>query len=197
MSVFSEAPPFCEDKRFRLKRIDALSPISVIQFLGQASNFMSFMNSGSKGNLSAEQLLAYSQEQRLNNQLVLYLAYNAQTHEPVGAILINRAKQKPDQMNLAYYTVPEQRGCGIAPQMVESLLSILFEKTSLESVYCAIWGNNKASLRTLEKAGFQYIGYLPSYIDLPPVLDHQFLMTRGEFVSPKRRPTQVHLASEN
>jgi hypothetical protein len=48
----------------------------------------------------------------------------------------------------------------------------------------------------LEKAGFEYLGYLPSYIDPPPVVDHQFKMTGDRFFSTARRPVKVELAAE-
>ena len=62
-----------------------------------------------------------------------------------------------DTVIYACFVLPEFRGRGIYPRMLQSLITSLLAE-GLESVYidCKIW--NQPSIRGIEKAGFEYIG---------------------------------------
>jgi len=55
------------------------------------------------------------------------------------------------------YTVPEYRGLGIAPKVMEKAFSYLYER-GIRKVYVCIRHNNFPSLRAAQKEGFRKIG---------------------------------------
>ncbi|MEM9052057.1 MAG: GNAT family protein [Bacteroidota bacterium] len=53
---------------------------------------------------------------------------------------------------------PENRGAGLASEVMEVLLPYCFKTLSLHQVYCSIFSDNPESLRLFEKFGFQKVG---------------------------------------
>ncbi len=197
MNSLLDMPGSFSTKSFECHRIDGLPPDDLDSFLQQAENFMAFINSGYDGlDFNTEEMKRHCGHRAEADQSLVYAVYDRTTREAIGSIIYNRPGEKPEYCNLAYYIMPGKRGQGLAPKISEQAMDAFFQHTAFDEIYCAIWGNNKASLRVLEKLGFEYLGYRPSYIDPPPVIDHQFKMTRAQFSHPERQDVRIVLDDE-
>jgi ribosomal-protein-alanine N-acetyltransferase len=56
---------------------------------------------------------------------------------------------------LGYWLAEKYWGKGIMPQAIKKIVNLAFEKFDISRIYAAPFGNNTASRRVLEKAGFK------------------------------------------
>jgi ribosomal-protein-alanine N-acetyltransferase len=61
-----------------------------------------------------------------------------------------------DEVELAYALMTEYWGQGLATEMVEAILAVVFEKLDITNLVCFALTTNRASQRVMEKAGFEY-----------------------------------------
>lgn len=65
------------------------------------------------------------------------------------------------------YTVPEYRGLGIAPRVIDSICQYLFLKGK-KKIYLTILTGNRNSINSARKAGFQEFGAV-TYVKILPL----------------------------
>lgn len=191
-------PEIFEGKDYVFDRIDRLNPKGISDFLEVAPDFKQFLTyeQGSTLLESAENLRNHAARGVAAGLSSAYFASDKVGCHLIGSVVFNHPQIRPELINFAYYVMPSMRGRGLASYMAHDALQCFFAKSGCTQVHCAIWGDNKASLRTLEKLGFSYDGYKKSYIDPPPVMDHQFSLTARSLSPADRRPGEIRLDPE-
>jgi ribosomal-protein-alanine N-acetyltransferase len=93
----------------------------------------------------------------------------ARSDGPVGLITLWRydSSQAEDECDLGFLIDRRWRGRGIATDAGELSLKLAFQELGLAVVRAAAKPSNPASLRVLEKLGFEYRCVLPRYVGLP------------------------------
>lgn len=78
----------------------------------------------------------------------------------VGSVLLAEIDQQADTAEIGYTIRRDERGEGYATDAVELCLDHAFEDRGLHKVWAQVVGENAASERVLEKAGFEREGVL-------------------------------------
>ncbi len=196
MSFFGDFPPCFSENGYHFIRMDKVDKETFDTTLIANDGFIDFIGLADytediEGDAISDRFSFLLSE----DKSVTYLVQDADD-QCAGCLTLNRHNIYPEKVNFAYYTFPDQRGKGVVVRMANAFLGYVFQQNLIDKVFCAIWESNFASLRSLEKLGFIYMGLKPSYIDPPPVVDHQFLMSRERFFSPERKETKFTLARE-
>ena len=76
--------------------------------------------------------------------------------EVVGGIGFRDIKNQ--RAEIGYWLAKKNWGRGIMTQAVKLVCKFGFQKLGLRRIYAAVFANNKASARVLEKSGFKYDG---------------------------------------
>ena len=77
----------------------------------------------------------------------------------IGSIEANFAyRLAPGQVNVSYGVFPGWRGKGVAQRALDLMSSYLRSSTELRQMVVRIARENAASLRVVEKSGFQFLG---------------------------------------
>ena len=85
--------------------------------------------------------------------------FHCSTNRLIGSIEVNLAYQSiPGQVNISYGVFLNWRGKGVAQRALELVGSYLKRSTELRQMVVRIAPENAASLRVVEKAGFQRLG---------------------------------------
>ena len=69
-------------------------------------------------------------------------------------------QREEDHANLAYWIIPDERGNGYATEAADLCLKHAFDDRRLHRVVARVFENNDASIRVLEKLGFEREGFL-------------------------------------
>jgi RimJ/RimL family protein N-acetyltransferase len=80
--------------------------------------------------------------------------------EPVGLVFLFDIEMERDHAELAYWIVSDEQGAGYATEAAELALSVAFEDLGLHKVLARVFEGNDASMRVLEKLGFEREGRL-------------------------------------
>ncbi len=80
--------------------------------------------------------------------------------EPLGLVFLFDIEMERDHAELAYWIVPEEHGAGYASEAADRCLSVAFEDLGLHKVIARVFEGNDASMRVLEKQGFEREGRL-------------------------------------
>jgi ribosomal-protein-alanine N-acetyltransferase len=83
---------------------------------------------------------------------------------------------------IGYYLAEDYWGQGIMAEAVSRMVRLAFERFDIARISAEVYGENKASMRVLEKAGFTFEGILrQSYYRDGKILDgHVWAILRGE-----------------
>ncbi len=81
-----------------------------------------------------------------------------------GIILSNVLRGAFQNATLGYYVAEQHNGKGVATEAVRQVVRFAFEERSLHRVEAGVMDHNPRSMRVLEKAGFERIGYAPRYL---------------------------------
>jgi len=85
--------------------------------------------------------------------------FDSGTGQLIGSIEANLAyRSVPGQLNVSYGVFPGWRGKGVAQRALDLMSSHLGNSTELSQMVVRIACENAASLRVIEKAGFQFLG---------------------------------------
>jgi RimJ/RimL family protein N-acetyltransferase len=83
----------------------------------------------------------------------------------IGDLGVHFKKDKPSECELGYTLIPEYRGKGYASEALSAVISFLFSSHSVERITCSVDPHNVASIRLLEKLGFNLEAVYPkSYL---------------------------------
>jgi len=80
--------------------------------------------------------------------------------QPVGLVFLFDIQMERDHGELAYWMVPDEHGAGYATDAADLALSVTFEDLGLHKVIARVFEGNDASMRVLEKLGFEREGRL-------------------------------------
>lgn len=87
----------------------------------------------------------------------LFLVRDQKKTSPVGCICLLRAKET-DAMEVGYWVTETWQGKGCATEMLQAMIEVAFEEFGTTKLIATAAKGNPASLRVLEKQGFQIIG---------------------------------------
>lgn len=87
----------------------------------------------------------------------LFLVRNRRNASPVGCICLLSAKER-DAMEVGYWVTETWQGKGCATEMLRAMIEIAFEELGVTKLIATAAIGNPASLRVLEKQGFQING---------------------------------------
>lgn len=77
--------------------------------------------------------------------------------EVVGAVGAHHI-MNGHKAEMGYWLAEQHWGNGIMPEAVKKFTSHIFSKFKLRRIYAQVYPSNKASMRVLEKVGFQFEG---------------------------------------
>lgn len=80
--------------------------------------------------------------------------------DPVGLVFLFDVHVERDHAELGYWIVPEEQGEGYATEAADLCVRHAFEDRGLHKVFARVFERNEASMRVLEKVGFQREGVL-------------------------------------
>lgn len=88
-----------------------------------------------------------------------------------------------DGMELGYRYIKEFWSNGYATEAARAVLKVGFKKVGLEEIFAHAYPENKASIRVIEKLGFEYIEdkYVPSL----EITVHVYTLKRKDFLKEK------------
>jgi ribosomal-protein-alanine N-acetyltransferase len=85
----------------------------------------------------------------------------------VGTIsLANVSRGAWQNATVGYFVDRECNGRGYATEAVKLVVQVAFERLGLHRVQAGVMPRNHASNRVMEKAGFRFEGYSPSYLQI-------------------------------
>jgi RimJ/RimL family protein N-acetyltransferase len=87
----------------------------------------------------------------------LFLVRDRKKASPVGCICLLKAKEA-DAMEVGYWVTETWQGKGVATEMLKAMIEVAFEEFGVIKLIATAATGNPASLRVLEKQGFQIIG---------------------------------------
>ncbi|GGA60064.1 N-acetyltransferase [Ornithinibacillus halotolerans] len=90
---------------------------------------------------------------------------------------IKEELEEPNR-EIAYAISKFHRNKGYTTQAVKGLVSYLFENTTVEQLNTVVVLQNKASIKVIEKCGFQYVGD----IDIDEQLHHHYKLLKKDWV---------------
>ena len=112
-----------------------------------------------------EERLRASLERYKNGQIVPWLLVEADL--VVGAITLNDIVPGPFRSaSLGYWLAVDAVGRGLATRAVEAVAEIADTELRLHRIEASTLTNNVASQRVLDRAGFQQIGFAPTYLHI-------------------------------
>ncbi len=82
--------------------------------------------------------------------------------ETIGFAMLSRASEQVAE--LQWYVAPAKWGNGAATAATEAVLPLAFDVLGFHRVFATADPANVASLRTLERAGFECEGYMRDYV---------------------------------
>ena len=89
------------------------------------------------------------------------------TSSPVGFIGIHRINYRDGHAEIGYFIAKEHWRKGYATEAVRLALIYAFEWLNLRKVYARVYEPNVASIRVLEKNGFELVGRLRKHHHVP------------------------------
>ena len=91
------------------------------------------------------------------NHFGLWIFYIKNTGEWIGHAGLRRVeKDTQTEIEVAYALLPEFWKQGFATEITKACIEIAFEILHFENIVCVTQSKNKASLRVMEKTGFQF-----------------------------------------
>jgi RimJ/RimL family protein N-acetyltransferase len=96
----------------------------------------------------------------------------------IGGIGLDLNKENKDEAELGYWLGEQHWGNGIATRAVLAFLPVAFEEFGLKRIVSLVYVTNRASLRVLEKAGFQVEKTVTGRLDRFGRIHDQFLCVR-------------------
>lgn len=101
-------------------------------------------------------------EQKLDDDTYhMFLVCRGET--PVGSVALKDIDLKGRKAELGYWMAPDEQGGGYATEAAELCLVHAFEELGLHKVWARTVDDNQASIRVLEKLGFQREGVLENH----------------------------------
>jgi RimJ/RimL family protein N-acetyltransferase len=89
-----------------------------------------------------------------------FAVVDATTGALLGSVSLHRINDVQRDAGIGYWTLPEARGRGVAPQAVDVVSRWAFAGLGLERIELCHAAGNPASCRVAEKAGYLYEGTL-------------------------------------
>ena len=117
--------------------------------------------SGGRSTLATVQGYITSSEEhwRTSGPRRAFGVFDCSSKRLIGSIEANLAyRLAPGQVNVSYGVFPGWRGNGVAQRALDLMSSYLRGSTELRQMVVRIACENAASLRVVEKAGFQFLG---------------------------------------
>jgi RimJ/RimL family protein N-acetyltransferase len=101
---------------------------------------------------------------------------------PVGFVMLFDIDAEASHAELGYWVVPDERGAGYATAAADLCLTHAFDDRGLHKVLARVFEGNEASIRVLEKLGFEREGQLRQhrYVNGEHVDVHLYGMTASE-----------------
>lgn len=116
--------------------------------------------------LTEEQLVTYIKENDGDEpERLIFKAVNEDTGETVGHISLGKLDRsnKTGRIGKVLVGNPEDRGKGIAGQMVKAICRIGFEDLELERISLGVFDFNHTAIRAYERVGFRQEGLMRSF----------------------------------
>ena len=117
--------------------------------------------SGGRSTLSTVQgyITSCQEHWRTNGPRRAFGVFDCSSNRLIGSIEANLAyRSVQGQLNVSYGVFPGWRGKGVAQRALDLMSSYLRSSTELRQMVVRIACENAASLRVVEKAGFQFLG---------------------------------------
>lgn len=109
---------------------------------------------------NAANFLAYAQEKlRLGREFHLAIV-DKDTDELIGMIALNDLDIESERAEVGYWVARDRWGQGIASEALQLVLEAAFERLGLTRIYAFVLEGNTASIKMLERFGFNEEGRL-------------------------------------
>ena len=109
-----------------------------------------------------------------------FFVFNAEQQLLGGITLANVRRGVTQSVELGYWTGAPHAGQGRMTAAVKSLYPYVFDSLRLHRLEAACMPSNAASIRVLEKCGFQYEGLARAYLKINGVWQDHLLFARLE-----------------
>jgi [ribosomal protein S5]-alanine N-acetyltransferase len=120
-----------------------------------------------------------------NHEVTTWALLTEELIEPVGKFAFFDLNPRNRSVEFGYAVNPQFRRQGIGTKMLNLAIDRLFSTTNLNKLYCQTGAFNLASIRLLEKLGFQRDGILREHHELDGKLwdDYIYSILRPEWQS--------------
>jgi RimJ/RimL family protein N-acetyltransferase len=127
---------------------------------GEDDEIANWLSGGRSTMASVERYITSCQEHwRTDGPIRAFGVFDCSSNRLIGSIEANLAyRSVPGQLNISYGVFPGWRGKGIARRALDLMSSYLRSATGLRQMVVRIACANAASVRVVEKAGFQFLG---------------------------------------
>lgn len=105
----------------------------------------------------------------------LLLIFSNEAGEPVGQVRFERSPvaDMPDEIIISISVEATQRGKGVAAQLIKQGCAVCRKRWDAVTIHAYIKGNNQASIRAFERAGFTLSGESGKFGDSGPATSGQ------------------------
>ena len=114
-----------------------------------------------------DELEWYDRVRREKGSTRVFTIVENATSSPVGFLGLSRIDHRDGHAEIGYFIAREHWGRGYATEAVGLALRYAFEWLNLRKVYARVYEPNVASIRVLEKNGFELAGRLRKHHHVP------------------------------
>jgi RimJ/RimL family protein N-acetyltransferase len=127
---------------------------------GEDADIARWLSGGRSTLAGVQRYIASCQENwQTSGPLRAFGVFDCATEKLIGSIEANLAyRSVPGQVNISYSTFPDWRRRGIARRALELMASYLRLATNVRQMVVRIEPANEASLKVVERCGFEFIG---------------------------------------
>jgi len=127
---------------------------------GEDDEIATWLSGGRSSLATVERYITSCEENwRTNGPLRAFGVFDCASERLIGSIEANLAyRSVPGQVNVSYGVFPGWRGKGIAQRALDLMGSYLRNSTEVRRIEVRIECDNAASLRVVQKAGFEFLG---------------------------------------
>ncbi|AMQ18037.1 GNAT family N-acetyltransferase [Thermococcus peptonophilus] len=114
-----------------------------------------------------DELEWYEAVRRGKRENRVFTVLETSSKSPVGFVGLHKINHKDGHAELGYFIAKEYWNRGYATEAVELALKYAFEWLNLRKVYARVYEPNIASIRVLEKNGFELVGRMKKHSHIP------------------------------
>ena len=161
-----------ETDRLFLKTLNKADAPELLNYFSRNANFLepwevkrdaSFYTNENMESLIQDDLTSL----KMGHTLRLWIVKKNQNNKIIGSVALSNIIRGAFQSSFIGYRLDENEiNQGIMAEAIGEMVNIAFEKLNLHRVEANIIPRNKASIRTVEKVGFEYEGISKKYLKI-------------------------------